>query len=200
MEETTKTGLEATNSAPAAEVKTPISHPIVEKKTTHEEKPNQGPLAAEDWVAVAFALFVILFFFKVLPKINTMLDSRTAKIASELKQASALRAEAEKLLASAKKKSSDAETAAIEMIATAKAEAKRIATKAETDMNEEAARKMVIVKKKIKRAEQQAVETVKKEAVEEASKIATNILSLSAAKNHKSLLTESIAKITSSIN
>ena len=170
------------------------------QKQAHVEKPNQGPLEAQDWVAVAFALFAILFFFKVLPKIYVMLDARTAKIADELNQAQSIRKEAEKLLATAKKNASDAETAAVEMIKTAKAEAKRIAEKAEADMNEEAARKMVIVDKKIKRAEQQAIENVKKEAVEEAAKIATKLLSANAAKNHKSLLTESIAKITSSIN
>jgi F-type H+-transporting ATPase subunit b len=170
------------------------------KKQAHVEKPNQGPLSEADWVAVAFALFVVLFIAKVLPKINAMLDARTAKIDSELKQASSIRAEAEKLLASAKKKASDAETAAVEMIATAKSEAKRIAAKAEADMNEEAARKMVIVEKKIKRAEQQAIENVKKEAVEEATKIATKLLVVKTGKMHKQLLSESIEKISSSIN
>ena len=168
----------------------------VKQQEHHAEHVNQGPLSAADWVAVAF----ILVFFKVLPKVYTLLDARTAKIADELNQAMSLRKDAEKLFADAKKNATDAETAAVEMIATAKAEAKRIAEKAEADMNEEAARKMAIVEKKIKRAEQQAIENVKKEAVEEAAKIATKLLSTNAAKNHKSLLSESIAKITGSIN
>jgi len=204
--------VESTSAAPQTTAETAPAtdgtkaQPVVEGQATtkteteHAAKPNQGPLEAEDWVAVAFVVFAVLFFAKVFPKIQAMLDARSTKIAHELSEARILRDEAAKLYADAKRKSAEAEVAAVEMIQTAKAEAKRIAEKAEVDMNEEAARKMVIVENKIKRAEQQAIESVKKEAVEEATKIATKLLTAGAAKNHKSLLSESIAKITSSIN
>lgn len=169
-------------------------------ETASHEARSTGPLSEADWVAVAFVLFCILFFKKVLPPILNALDTRSAKIASELSQATELKNEAQKLLAEAQKKSAETLRAAQEMISNAQSEAKRIAAKAEADINEEAERKLAIVEKKIQRAEQQAIESVKKEAVEEATRLATKILSEKSAKTHKELLTESIAKITSSIN
>jgi len=166
-----------------------------------EEAPiNQGPLSEADWVAVAFAVFALLFIVKILPKINNMLDSRSTRIARELSEATALKNEAQALFNKAERRAIEAEKATIEMIANAKAEAKRIAQKAEKDMNEEAARKLIIVEKKIKRAEHQAIENVKKQAVEEATKIATKLLLLKSPKMHKELLPKSIEKISSSIN
>ncbi len=166
----------------------------------NEAPRDTGPLSDSGWVAVAFAIFAVLFYKKVWPFLAEALDSRSAKIAAELDEATALKNEAQDLLAEAQRKSAETKKAASEMIETAKSEAKRIAQKAEEDMNEEAERKLVIVQRKIKRAEQQAIENVKKEAVDEAAKIAADILLKNSAKNHKSLLTESIAKITSSIN
>lgn len=175
-----------------------IESKVVENaEITHK---STGPLSESGWVAVAFALFVVLFIKKVWPHLANALDARSLKIADELKEAKLLKEEAQDLLAEAQRNSADAEKAAVEMVETAKSEAKRIAQKAEADMNEEADRKLTLVKQKIKRAEQQAIESVKKEAVDEAVKLATKILATNSAKNHKSLLSESIAKITGSIN
>jgi F-type H+-transporting ATPase subunit b len=176
-------------------------HATVEKDTHHEAR-STGPLSEADWVAVSFVIFVALMAKFVWPKLAGFIDARSNKIADDLKQAAALKKEAEAILAAAKKKAADTEKAAEEMVANAKAESKRVAAAAEAEMNEDTERKLVLVKQKIARAEQQAIESVKKQAVEEAAKIAEKLLTSSIAKGNKQkdLLAESITQITKNIN
>lgn len=166
------------------------------------EHENKGPLSEADWVAVGFVIFVLLIWRKVWPKFAASLDARSDKISQDLQKAALLKEEATVLLAETKKRAQDSEKAAAEMIATAKAEAKRILAATEADLKEDTERKIVLLQAKIKRAENQAIENVKKQAVEEATKIAESLLTEKASnKNVQKKLTEdSIAKILANVN
>jgi len=78
----------------------------------------------ELWVAVGFALVIILLVWKGVPgMIGKMLDQRAAVISAELEEAKRLRAEAAALLADYKKRAAGAEAEARSIVAAATEEA-----------------------------------------------------------------------------
>src|SRR5580692_4263511 len=79
---------------------------------------------AENWVVVAFLLFIaLLFYLGVHRKIAVALDQRQGRIKGELDEARRLREEAQALLAEFERKGREAEGEAAAIIAGAKAEA-----------------------------------------------------------------------------
>lgn len=83
------------------------------------------------FVAVGFALFVILVWRKAGAAIGGMLDERTAKIETELKEAQALREEAAAELKKFQRLSREAANEAKTILANAEATAERITQTAE---------------------------------------------------------------------
>src|SRR5262249_46172845 len=87
---------------------------------------------AEFWVAVAFVIFVgVLGYFQAHKRLVKSIDDRRERIKSELDEARRLKAEAEALLASYRRKQEEAEREAETIVASAKAEAERLASVAE---------------------------------------------------------------------
>ena len=134
-------------------------------------------LEAEFWVAVAFVIFVlILLRLGVHKKAVTALDTRAARIASELDEARKLRDEAQAILAESEKKRRQAEQDAQDIIASARAEAERVAAEAKAKAEEFVARRTAMAQQKIAQAESQAVAEVRAAAAEAAVAASEKVL------------------------
>ena len=134
-------------------------------------------LEAENWVAVAFLCFLgLLAYLGAHRKIIDALDSRQARIKSELEQARRLREEAQALLGEFQRKARDAESDAQAIIASAKAEAERLAAEAKSRAEDFVARRTKMAETKIAQAEAQAVADVRSAAADAAVAAAEKIL------------------------
>jgi len=134
-------------------------------------------LEAEFWVAASFVILLIAFgYLGVHRKLNAALDERSARIKAELDEARRLKEEAAALLAGYQSRQQDAEEEARGIIATAQAEAERMAAEAQTKMEEFVARRSKLAETKIAQAEVQAVADVRAAAAEAATAAAERIL------------------------
>jgi len=92
---------------------------------------------AEFWVAVAFLIFVALMIYMgVHRRVLDALDQRSARIRAELDEALRLKQEAQKLVEEYRRKHQEAEREAETIVASAQAEAERVAAEAKTKMEE----------------------------------------------------------------
>ena len=132
---------------------------------------------AETWVALGFVLFIgLLVYFGVHRKITDALDHRQARIKGELDEACRLKEEAAALLAELQRKGQEAEGEAAAIVASAKAEAERLAAEAKTRMEDFVARRTKMAETKITQAEAQAVADVRAAAADAAVAAAEKIL------------------------
>src|SRR6202044_4056182 len=135
----------------------------------------------ENWVALAFILFLaLLVYLGVHRKITDSLDSRQAGIKAELDEARRLRQEAQALLAEFQRKGREAEKEAEAIIAGAKAEAERIAGEAKVRMEDFVSRRTKMAEAKITQAEAQALADVRSAAADAAVAAAEKILAAAA--------------------
>jgi F-type H+-transporting ATPase subunit b len=135
----------------------------------------------ENWVALAFILFLaLLVYLGVHRKITDSLDQRQARIKGELDEARRLKEEAQALLAEFQRKSGEAEKEAEAIIAGAKAEAERIAAEAKARMEDFVSRRTKMAETKITQAEAQALADVRSAAADAAVTAAEKILSVAA--------------------
>jgi F-type H+-transporting ATPase subunit b len=132
---------------------------------------------AEFWVAIAFAIFLgVLAYVGAHRMIIDALDSRAARISSELEEARRLRDEAAKLLAEYQRRQQQAEREAGAIITEAKAEAERVAAESKVKMEEFVARRTKLAESKIGQAEAQALADVRAAAADAAIAAAETIL------------------------
>ena len=132
----------------------------------------------EFWVAVAFVILMGVFvYFGIHRTVLTTLDHRSDRIKAELDDARRLKDEAAKLLAEYKARHATAEREAADIIASAKAEAERIASEAKTKMEDFVARRTRTAESKIALAEAQALADVRAAAANAAVTAASTILS-----------------------
>lgn len=121
----------------------------------------------ELWVAVGFFVFVGVILWKKVPAmIGSALDARSAKIASEIEEARALKDEATSLLARYQRKQRGAEQEAEAIIDLARVEAKQIAKEARQSAEEFVERRTRLSEEKITRAEAKAIKEVEAAAAE----------------------------------
>lgn len=118
------------------------------------------------WVAVAFLIFAAIILWKVRAPLIDALDSRAARIKSDLDEAQRLREEAQALLAEYKRKQRDAISETEEMLAHAEEEAKRLRRKAEDDLAAGLKRREQQALDRIAQAEAQAIAEVRNTAVD----------------------------------
>lgn len=145
----------------------------------HEEHgPTLLGLSAEGWVYVGLTIFILLAVFvaKAPQQIAAALDARIANTKRQLDEAKAIRAEAEALLADAKKRSAASAGDAAAIIAHAEAEAKAMLAKAESDATELMARRARMAEDKIAAAERGAIAEVRARAADAATRAATQII------------------------
>lgn len=112
------------------------------------------------WVAVSFAVFVLLAFKPVAKVLVKALDGRSNQIAAELAEARRLREEAQEALAAYQKKQRESLQEAENMLATTRADAARIADKAEADLKLALEKRMRLAMEKIAQAESKAIADV----------------------------------------
>jgi len=132
---------------------------------------------AEFWVAVAFVIFVaVLGYFRSHKLLLKSIDDRRERIKAEFDEARRLKAEAEALLATYRRKQQEAEHEAQAIVAGTKAEAERLAAEAETKIEEFVVRRTKMAESKIAQAEAQALADVRSAAAEVAVAAAKTIL------------------------
>jgi F-type H+-transporting ATPase subunit b len=132
---------------------------------------------AEFWVAAAFVIFVaVLGYFGVHKLLVKSIDDRRDRIKAELDEARRLKAEAEALLATYRRKQQEAEQEAQAIVASAKAEAERLAVEAEAKIEEFVGRRTKMAESKIAQAEAQALADVRSAAADAAVAAAEAIL------------------------
>jgi F-type H+-transporting ATPase subunit b len=156
----------------------------------------------ETWVAIAFILLVIGFaWMGVHRTVLTALDHRAERIKSELEDASRLKEEAAKVLAEYKARRASAEREAADIIASANAEAERIAGEAKTKIEDFVARRTKTAESKIALAEAQALADVRAAAADAAVQAASTILSQSVKGSlADDLLAKGIAEVRQKLN
>jgi F-type H+-transporting ATPase subunit b len=156
----------------------------------------------EFWVAVAFVILLGVFaYFGIHRTVLTALDHRRDRIKTELDDARRLRDEAAKLLAEYKARHATAEREAHDIIASAQAEAERIASEAKTKMEDFVTRRTRSAESKIALAEAQALADVRAAAAEAAVTAASTILSQSVkGQVADDLLTKGIAEVREKLN
>ena len=131
----------------------------------------------DTWVAVAFVIFIAgLGYLGVHQRIGKALDDRAARIKAELDEARTLKEEAAQLLAQYQRKRQEAETEAQEIVASANAEAERMAVEAKAKIEEFVARRTKMAEAKIAQAEAQATADVRAAAADAAIAAAEKIL------------------------
>lgn len=157
---------------------------------------------AEFWVAVAFIIFVgVLGYFGAHRRLVNSIDDRRDRIEAELDEARRLKAEAEALLATYRRKQQEAEREAQTIIASAKAEAERLAGEAEAKIEEFVVRRTKMAESKIAQAEAQALADVRSAATEVAVAAAEAILTHSVkGKVADDLLAKGIADLKAKLN
>jgi len=137
-----------------------------------------NPAEAEFWVGVGLLIFlaIVIFVAKAPKAVAATLDARTAKIQSDLDEASRIRTEAEAMLAEIRTRREEAERQATEMLAAAKADAQRLAADARVKLEEQVKRRADLAERKIATAEAQAATDVKAAAAELAAQAAESVL------------------------
>ncbi len=142
----------------------------------HHE-PSALGLTAPAWVAVAMLVVIgIMIWQKVPALIAKALDGKIAAIRRQLDEAAALRAEAEALLAEAKKRDASSAADAKMIVEHAEAEARALLAKAKTDSAELVERRGKMAADKIAAAERTAVAEVRARAADVAARAATAII------------------------
>lgn len=132
---------------------------------------------AEFWVAVAFVIFIgVLGYFRVHKLLLKSIDDRRERIKAEFDEARRLKAEAEALLATYRRKQQEAEHEAQAIVAGARTEAERLAAEAEAKIEEFVVRRTKMAENKIAQAEAQALADVRSAAAEVAVAAAKAIL------------------------
>jgi len=159
-------------------------------------------IEAEAWVAVAFVLFLgILVYVGAHRRVIDGIDQRQARIKAELEEARRLREEAQALLVEYQRKRHEADREAEAIIATANAEAERLAAEGKARLEDFVVRRTKMAETKIAQAEAQALADVRSSAADAAVAAAEKILSTTAkGKIADDLLARGIADLRKGFN
>ncbi|HTK12247.1 MAG TPA: ATP F0F1 synthase subunit B [Xanthobacteraceae bacterium] len=134
-------------------------------------------LDAEFFVAVAFVVFLgVLGYVGAHRMVLSSLDDRSKRISDELDEARRLKEEAQALVQEYRRKHKDAEQEAKAILASAEADAQRIAAEAKARMEEFVVRRTKMAEAKIAQAESQALSDVRAAAADAAVGAAERIL------------------------
>ncbi len=153
------------------------------------------------WVAIAFVLFFVLFGSRLWKAIARVLDQHASAIRSELEEASRLRTEAEWMLMDATKRREAALSEAGALIASAHAEAGRVAEQARTDAEASGRRREQLALDRIAAAEKAAVSEVRLAAADIAAKAAQEVIATTlSAEADASIIDRAIAGLPSALS
>ena len=145
--------------------------------TELHHEPSAFGLTPPAWVALSMLVVIgIMVWQKVPALIARALDGKIAAIRQQLDEAASLRAEAEALLAVAKKRDASSAADAKAIVEHAEQEAKAMLAKAKTDSAELVARRGKMAEDKIGAAERAAVAEVRARAADAATRAAASII------------------------
>lgn len=157
---------------PAALIFAPLAHAAGDKKVAWYADPTTGTA-----MAALIGFLLIVFFAGGFKLILSKLDERADGIQNQIDEARALREEAAKLMADAKKKAKEADAAADDIIKRAKADAATMMKQAKADLKSKVARRETQAEARIARAEADAAAEVRRVAADAATDAARSILS-----------------------
>jgi F-type H+-transporting ATPase subunit b len=138
------------------------------------------------WVSAAFVVFVALIYKKAANFITGALDSRSQKIKEELDQASALRTEAERVLAEYKQKQAEYLKEAEQMLSKAREDAGMMRANAERELKLAMDARTQSAMDRIAQEETKAIEEVRHHIVDISLAAARSIMSERATKSDAS--------------
>jgi F-type H+-transporting ATPase subunit b len=118
------------------------------------------------WVLVAVLIFIVLFGAKIAAPLGKALDSRAEAVRQSLNEAAQLKAEAEAMLADARKKRTEALAEAKDILARAREEAARTAAELTAEAEMRAGARERMVEERIQAAQASAIAEVRSTAVE----------------------------------
>ena len=153
-------------------------------------------------VLISFMLFIsVLLYLKVPGLLGGLLDKRAEGIKSELDEASALREEAQTLLASYERKQKEVQEQADRVVAQAKSEAAAAADQAKEDLQKSIERRLVAAEDQIASAEAGAVKEVRDRAVKIAVGAAREVIAkqMTAADGNK-LIEDAISTVDAKLH
>ncbi|MBI3440453.1 MAG: F0F1 ATP synthase subunit B [Proteobacteria bacterium] len=152
------------------------------------------------WVLFSALLFAVVAFKKGKQPFLNMLDSRTARIKSELEEAERLKAEAQDLLADCQKKHRDAVQTVQKIIDNAHEAATLIQKEAAQKLEENLARRETLLLERIHRAEATAVRELHEQAADLAASAAEKLLAEAMGKQGAKLVEEAIEELPKQLN
>ena len=130
----------------------------------------------EFWVLVGFLIFFVLLGRTFWTLMKGGLDGLAAKVQAQLDEATALRAEAQRLLDLYRSKQDQAVKDAADILESAKVEAERMRKDGEEELKRSLAAREAQAMDRIAMAEQNAIQSVKARAVEIAIRAATGLV------------------------
>jgi F-type H+-transporting ATPase subunit b len=156
----------------------------------------------ELWVAVGFALVIVLLLWKGVPgMIGKMLDQRAAVISAELEEAKRLRTEAAALLSDYQKRAAGAEAEARSIVAAATAEAAQFQKESRTALEAQIQRRAAAAQDKIAQAEAAALNEIRGLAADSAVNAAQKLIAARLDETRaKGLIADSIKNLGDKLN
>ncbi len=128
------------------------------------------------WVAISFVIFVALAYKFGRASVLKALDARIEAVRSDLATAEQLKAEAQSLLAEYQRKQLDASKEAEQLIENARDNATRLQKQAEEDFTATMDRRESMMKERIMRMEETAMDDIRRYAAELAISATTQII------------------------
>ena len=129
------------------------------------------------WVAISFIIFILLlFYFKIPAKVQSVLDDNINKIKGQIDEAESLKEEAKSNLANQEKKLADSKTEIQSMINDATSAADRKVKKSNEDLESFLKIKRKNTSDKIKQMKSQALKDIKNTSVEIAVESAERVI------------------------
>jgi len=152
------------------------------------------------WVLLATIVFVAVAYKKGRAPLLKLLDDRTRRIGAELEEARNLRAQAQELLNDAQRKHRDAIQTSQTILDNAKEGAALLAKEAEQKLAENMARRETQLLSRITRAEQAAVQELRTQAADLASRAAEKLLQENPQKFGGKLVEDAINDLSGILN
>ncbi len=152
------------------------------------------------WVTIAVLVFVLLFGRRIALPVNNMLDRRAEAVRAALDEAKQLKAEAEALLADAKRRHEQAVADAKEILQSAHLEAERMAEELTREAEATASRRKQMALDRIAAAEKAALQEVRSVAVDVAGAAVAQLLRNGfAAETNDAMLDHAIAGVPAAL-
>ena len=153
------------------------------------------------WVAISFILFLALISKPAWKFITSSLDKKINEIRRKIEEATKLREEAQDILAAHKRKLSDAEKEADDIINQAREEAQRLRTRLTEDLENALQRREKLAMDRIAQAENDAQEEVRALTTDIALAAARSLLA-DAVQNEKAdaLINDAIKELPEKLN